>query len=557
MAVRFLILIIFMVSTSLFAQDAIAQPDSLTSTTAVDSTIVRTLAAPTAADSLEAARLRAVAAAQIAKAEVDTLNLTQGMHNAITTSLNLQNLMPFPYLMHRENNHYFAPFEQKQLLRWNGFTLHPSLVDQTRQYQSFAPLFNTRSSYAGYRFDNANYNLPAAFTEAWLGIGDYDMTHAVVRFHKALLLGAPQLSLEASYSGMAGQWYDQADKTANFNGHLRYSSPWGDMHLYHTAINEETGNYALHPENMTAGTVTHHDIQTAVLWNTPYLNLGYRYQTADLNYNATEQSLKVQSLLIGAKTRILNNQISISVEPTLQEDDFIPVGTVDQRFSSSYFSTNNILHTSDDNWDLYSNGQLPLFSWLAATWQARVRNASYTQDDSWLDAINPVERFTAAAGLTFLPRALNISVLAGKTETDYRRDFLQINSQGSLPWRRYSLDLALWSRYLPDPGSWLPTWQLNADAAIRLHLEHDNKVSLGANWLYASDYFIKKMESNVETAYSTYAQNLDIYVKIQVSRLFDIEGRAVNVLNNTTLFDMIGTVPQTHYNVSLRWFFKN
>lgn len=112
MAVRFLILIIFMVSTSLFAQDAIAQPDSVTSATAVDSSIVRTLAAPTAADSLEAARLRAAAAAQIAKAEVDTLNLTQGMHNAITTSLNLQNLMPFPYLMHRENNHYFAPLSR-------------------------------------------------------------------------------------------------------------------------------------------------------------------------------------------------------------------------------------------------------------------------------------------------------------------------------------------------------------------------------------------------------------------------------------------------------------
>jgi hypothetical protein len=212
---------------------------------------------------------------------------------------------------------------------------------------------------------------------------------------------------------------------------------------------------------------------------------------------------------------------------------------------------------ADDNWDLYSYGQLPIFSWIAATWQACMRNEPAVQDDAWLNAVNADEKFSAAAGVTLFPQSLNLSMLAGKTETDYRRDFVQINSHGSVPWRNYSLDLTTWSRYLPDPGSWLPTWQLNTDAAINMHLEHNNTVSLGANWLYTSDYFTKKTESGVESAYPTYAQNLDMYVKIQVSRLFDIEGRAVNVLNNTTLFNMLGTVPQTHYNVSLRWFFKN
>jgi hypothetical protein len=557
MVVRFLYIILLISSATIFAQDAITQTDSLNTPPSADSIFIRTLAVPTAADSLEAARLRAEAAAQATETEVDTLNLTRGMRDAIAKTLKLQQLMPLSYLMHRENNHFFAPFEQKRLLRWNGFTLHPGLVNQTRQYQSYAPLFTTSSTYSGHRFINANYNLPAAFTETWLGIGDYDMTHAVVRFHKALLLGIPKLAVEASYSGMAGQWYDQTDETANFNGHLCYATSWGDVHLYHTAINEETGSYVLHPSSATTGTVTHHDIQTALLWNTPFFETGYRYQTTALEYNAAEETRKFHSLLIGKKIRILNNELTLTIEPTWLDDDFMPVNTIDHRFSSSRLVTSNSLHMADDNWDLYSYGQLPIFSWIAATWQACMRNEPAVQDDAWLNAVNADEKFSAAAGVTLFPQSLNLSMLAGKTKTDYRRDFVQINSHGSVPWRNYSLDLTTWSRYLPDPGSWLPTWQLNTDAALSMHLEHNNTVSLGANWLYTSDYFTKKTESGVESAYPTYAQNLDMYVKIQVSRLFDIEGRAVNVLNNTTLFNMLGTVPQTHYNVSLRWFFKN
>lgn len=557
MAVRFLIAVLVMLSASLIAQDAYSQPDSLDVTSRLNSPYERVLRAPTAADSLEAARLLAEAAAQKEKADVDTLNLTHGMRDAIDTSLSLQNLMPFPFLMHRENNHYFAPFAHDQLLRWNGFTLHPARITQTRQYQSYAPLFNTRSSFAGHRFDNANYNLPAAFTEAWLGLGDFDMTHAVVRFHKALLLGVPKLSVEASYSGMAGQWYDHPDETADFNGHLRYESPWGDVHLYHTAINEESADYILHPTNNTAGTVTHHDIQTAVLWDAPFFDFGYRFQTTDLRYDTIDEDHELHSILLRGHTRIVYNDFEISVEPTWMDDDFMQVGTIDHSFTNTRISTANTIHFSDDNWDFYSEGQVLVFSWLAAVWQARLRNDSFVQDDTWLNAISSNDRLSCAAGLTLLPHSLNLNVSGGKTETDYRRDFLQISSQGSLPWRRYSLDVNMWSRYLPDPGSWLPAWQLNADVALCMHLEHDNAVSLGADWLYASDYYFKKMESGVENAYATYAQNLDLYVKIQVSKLFDIEGRAVNVLNNTTLFNMVGTLPQTHYNVSLRWFFKN
>jgi|GEM_PF-2262899 len=540
----------------LFPQDAEIPADSLNAISPQDSIPSISILQPTAADSLEATRLRAEAAARIEDTTIDTLNLTQGIKDEIQKVLDLQHTLPLPYLVHRENNHYFAPLENQLLLRWNDFSLHPWLVSQTHLYQSYSPLFHTSSSANGHQYNQANYVLPAALTETWLGIGDLDMTHAVVAFHKGFIMGQQNLALEVSYSGMAGDWYSQSDKASNFNGHLSYKTSAGNFHFYHTAINEETSTAALIPQMRCNAIANLHTTNNAVMWETPLVNLGFRHQHNRVDISTQPDADQwIKSLLLRREFTLSHHQLTAAFEPTWIDNHYRTVATADHRFHSHFISTSTTLHLDDDRLEAYSFGTLRLHPWMGACWELRARSDAPKYQNVWLNAINPQEKMTLAGGVTLLPNSLNVCIMGGKTETDYLRDFLQIRTNGSLPWRNYTLDISAWSRYLPDPGPWLPTWQINADAAIRMHLEHDNSVALGTSLIYASDYYSTWRDA--DSSWLTHAQNIDIYFTAAVSKLFEIEGRAVNILNHATLFEMVGTNPETHYNVSVRWFFKN
>ena len=99
-----------------------------------------------------------------------------------------------------------------------------------------------------------------------------------------------------------------------------------------------------------------------------------------------------------------------------------------------------------------------------------------------------------------------------------------------------------------------PKWQISDALEFTYHLEHTNTIKLGLKHIYHSEF--SYYYDACESPSTSDTQNLDAYLKIQLTDRFEISVDAINLTNNKIMFTNYNH-PGTHFNFNVHWIFVN
>lgn len=95
---------------------------------------------------------------------------------------------------------------------------------------------------------------------------------------------------------------------------------------------------------------------------------------------------------------------------------------------------------------------------------------------------------------------------------------------------------------------YFPRWYGKANLECRYNLLHNNTITAGLIYNYTSDFYTPYFKAEATGI-------LDGYIRISITRLFDIQADAKNLLGSDSVYGH--PIAGIHWNVGIRWYFFN
>ncbi|MCF7793146.1 MAG: hypothetical protein K9N09_08270 [Candidatus Cloacimonetes bacterium] len=481
---------------------------------------------------------------------IDMEKLVQDLESKIEQKRKIKNDLNLPFVFYKENFHFASPFEPNLQIRKNGFTEISFLVSKTHYFQNYDPLFLTSYKQGFLEFNSTNYDLPVSISEAYLGLGDIEMNHAVVLFQKGKLFGIENLNIEADYIGQDGSWLGKREKSRNFDLHLWHRNWLGKFHFYYTDIDQEISSNKLSnaPELLEVEVFKEKNIDVSFKWESKFLTVGARQQ----NVKIDSLEMKLKSILFSKQINIGKHFISGSYEYfDLKNDGDFGLFTFsnNSQLSSSNFSNNAFYREEDNfylnsliNWNFY-----PEFSILANYEKYGEKNKT----PLWKE-----ER--KAAGLEFINPKIDLQIFVGQEKIFTTEDiFVESKSSFKIPISKFTVLARNWTLYRNTEELELPVLQTKTDLELNLNLKYNNKIKLGLSHVYLSEYgyFQDFSEGLILNDF----MNVNAWLGIQITNKFQIQVDAVNFLNTSELYGYPTSynLAGRHFNFNVYWLFVN
>ena len=544
-----------------------SQNDDLVIETQVDSFSVE----KTEKDSLVQFKINTVDSLHITSVENDSLSVEAIIDTAGSVLETLKNQLDeyleekrqthqklfIPHLIYNENLHLKSPFDPVIQFTKNGFTIIPFEVSNTHILQNYKPFFNTRCVRDNISFTEDNYDLPVAFSESYLGLGDFDMNHVTATLKKGNILGIKNLHFEGDYIGQDGKWLGTREQSRNYNIHLFYDLNLGKIHFYQTTIDQEINTNKLKdaPELPEKHKIEEWGSDSAILFENRFISIGGLIQTTELD----TMKRKLSEIMLTKSIRNDNNLLTLTWEyfRNTSADSTFNIFSLNQSSDIYRFHLGNSGYYQDeDNYFLSSELSMKIFKPISIS----VKHLTH-QETGYS---NLVPKNKAGAGLIVNPSFLRMEFIYG-TETfdnslgceseDIR--FFEMSNIIKFNIRSFGINLSKWMLYRDVINLHFPTWQSKTIVEIIYNMTHNNAIKLGLSHFYTSEY--KFTCDATDTIYNMKNLNLDAYIAFQITDRFEIKLDAVNLTNSDHLFAYPSSseLPGFHINFNVKWIFVN
>lgn len=530
----------------------------------------------------------------IEQAVIDTLEeridpklLLVEMNNFIDEKRKMEDDLFLPHLIYKENFHLSSPFDLNLRFTKNGFSEIPFAACNLQTVQNNRNIYNTVYKRGNIFYDHLGYSLPVAITETYMGLGDIDMNNIAVSLMKGGIFGIPNFDMQLDYLGEKGIWLGYENEVSkNFHLHLIYDLYFARVHFDNSLIDQTlpsgkdiygyTGymypNYsASNKENEYSFTVENNII-----------DFGFKYLSSD--YKMDEWWRKKRDLmqfLVQKKLYSYNHNLNLSYEfvsENVTSYDYIPTQPTDISKKDNSYHILSVDHDSNivgfklgntgfyqdnNNFQLNSEFSKKIFHGFSFYGEYSTSSTEFYSDHISTD-LQHQTRSRMGGGIMFNPSFLKSKIIMGQHHNeDFDGKYYSLQNTFTLNlFENFYIKYDLWLRneqanYQIDNNFEIlsfPEWQMFDAIEVTYKLKHNNAIIFGIKHIYHSDYSYYYDACESPTTSDT--QNIDAYIKIQLTDRFEISVDAINLTNNRMMFTNYDH-PETHFNFNVHWIFAN
>ncbi|MCD4797056.1 MAG: hypothetical protein K8R49_07815 [Candidatus Cloacimonetes bacterium] len=565
--IRFISFILINLLIIIFSVIAWSQNNDLMIETKIDSLSLE----KTELDSLKQIEMNTVDSLHITSAENDSLSAEAIIDTAGSVLETLKNQLDeylkekrqthrnlfIPHLIYKENFHLKSPFDPAIQFTKNGFTIIPFEVSNTHILQNYKPFFNTRCVRDNIFFIEDDYDLPVAFSESYLGLGDFDMNHVTATLKKGNILGIKNLHFEGDYIGQDGEWLGTREQSRNYNIHLFCDLNWGKIHFYQTTIDQKINPNVLKdaPEIPEKDEIKEWISDSAILFENRFINIGGLIKTTEID----TMKRKLSEIMLTKSIKNDNNLLTLTYEyfRNTSVDSTFNIFSLNQSSDIYRFHLGNSGYfQNEDNYFLSSELSMKIFKPISLS----VKHL--TRQETGYRNLEPENR--AGAGLIISPSFLRMEFIYGTETFDnshgYESEdirFFEMSNIINFNIRSFGINLKRWMLYRDVMNLYLPTWQSKTILEVIYNMPYNNSIKLGLSHFYTSEYQFTC--DGTDTIYNMKNLNLDAYLAFQITDRFEIKLDAVNLTNSDHLFAYPSSseLPEFHVNFNVKWIFVN
>jgi len=382
-------------------------------------------------------------------------------------------------------------------------------------------------------------------------LGDLDMNHASASFKKGSIIGLKSLNLELSYLGQDGLWIGKRERSANLDIHLFYTYDNFQLHGYRTIIDQKIGSNKMYPapELNSISEINDKLSETAFVLENPYLDLGFRYEKAEVDTLERKQL----TYLLSKKLETTDHYLHTSAEYFQNKSE----NTETKRITFDHHSKVSILEWNNKVFYQQENNYFAATEFLISPVSGFSILAVF--EEFGKESILPLwQEKRLAGGFLWQNRYFDLKLISGKDKIDSEDEiFIQSDLKVKLNLGRFSLVPSNWFIYRDTENIQLPSMQSQTDVDLIYNLNYDNALKFSLHHVFVSEYgyFTDFSEGYIINSF----ENLNCSLGFQITKNFSIKIDAVNILGSQQLFGYPTSeiMEGRHFNFNLHWIFIN
>ncbi len=490
-----------------------------------------------------------------------------------------------------ENYHLISWQYNNPYIQRDEFSVLPSYVLPHHLFQNYYPFYESSLTEHHWTFRSREYHLPVTFIEAYAGLGYLNMDYAHIDLAKNNALNIDDLQFRSTMFFQDGYWMGDYEKSSNFALQALYSSGRQSIRWNTLFLNQEIPPVKFRDQHEYLINV-HYDedlTEHSLYWENDYLNAGIRYEFSKFGRaEEDEQPERIYyQFLLNRAFRWRQHRVELNWEYfEVEETPYFSRPFITDKY-------NDIKRISYEYDGTELQLQSDIFSGMDFKYHAHSRvgyrfNESITGNIGFLDSssrdgqhfvVRTVNKRDLYTNLQLDSSVGRINVGLGQREYvqygdtyHYYGEFQPFEDDNDTT-RRIEPQVELTSPYMVSDYQvqlkwgvmdWLftgsvhgnlrsdldyfPRWYGNANLECRYKLLHNNAITAGLIYRYTSDFY---------TPYEkiTATNTLDGYLRISITKLFDIQADAKNLLEAEHVYGY--PVAGIHVNAGIRWFFFN
>ena len=518
------------------------------------------------------------------KENIDPKLLLTEMNNFLDEKRKMEVEFFIPQLIYNENFHLSSPFNLNVHIKKNGFSEIPFSIGNLQIIQNNQNIYNTTFKRGNVFYNSFGYSLPVAITETYMGLGDIDMNNISVSLMKGGILGIPKLSMQLDFLGEKGKWLGYEDEASqNLHLNLCYDFGFSKVHFNSSFIDQTLpGEKDIFSYQYPFNSIINKEKEYSVTFENKILDLGLKYKLD--NYELVELFNKDRDLIQAiAKKRFqtINHLINFSYEFVSEDiviDDFSNSDTTLTVFSENYshilsgdhesnilgFNIGNTGYYQDEN-NFQFDSEISKYIFKGFGIFGEYNTSSNEYSPNYLQSFLRFEtRSRIGGGILFDPSFFKSKITIGKHIIEgFEGGYFDVKNELEFMLAdNLELDFKLWLRnerttIISVNDEFLksyPEWQILDDFELIYHLKYDNAIKLGLKHTYHSNFSYTL--DDLDMIFTNDTNNIDAYLKIQLTNRFEISLDAINLTNNPIMF-INSDHPGTHFNFNVHWIFAN
>jgi hypothetical protein len=464
--------------------------------------------------------------------EVDSLATFRLITKKKIEQLAEEELLCYPLdFAYKEGYHIKTINDIDQNIIVNGFSVFHPFRKQDFSVQTYTPHFQMNTYGEFIEFDNRDYDLKVPLTITYLGLGEENMDHGFFSFHKGDVFNIKNLNFETSYLGTSGNWFNVNEKMANLNTHLWYKQKIGSVHYYATGINQKSSenryNYLFGKDRLNEREISH-----AIAYKSKFVDLGIKISHTTLDSLESD----FQQYFLTTKLERKNHNLDLTYEAFIGDLDFSLVRFEQQNSFFNFHLENYGFYRSDDISQICSKLFYQRRNFRIGTTYINTDNPDYSKELLLNSSYNN----------SYLKLSLNIGK---KRVKNNEWNIFSGDNQLDIPYNNAIIRLQNRFENNIDAPENFPKYQSVLTASCIFDMNYSNFITLGITNTYASNYEVDGFIGN--------ANNWDLFLKIQITKYFEIYGNLHNFFEKENMFTQMNSVPGRHFTYGVKWIFIN
>ena len=512
---------------------------------------------------------------------IDLKLLLAKMNNFLNEKREMENDLFLPHLIYKENFHLSSPFNLNVSIKKNGFSEIPFGIGDLQTVQNNRNIFKTIYKRGNIFYNSWEYSLPAAITETYMGLGDYDMNNIAVSLMKGSIFGIPKFDLQLDFLGEKGKWLGiDNEASQNFHLHLSYDLNFTKIYFDNSIIDQTLpGEKDIDGYLFALNSASYKEKDYSIKVENKVIDLGLKYKKTD--YIMEDKFYKERYLiqfLAQKKFKIQNHRLDISYEFIFEDtltynynttqntsgDDSYHILSIDHDSSLLGFDFGNTgYYRNKNNFQFDTEFIKEIFHGFNFFGEYHTSSTEFYQDHFSTDLQHQTRSRVGGGLFIDLPAIKSKAIIGQHHIEDFNGSFYYVQNL-----LKFKLSKEIEVKFM----HWLrneqtnykvvnnneiisfPEWQMSANIELTYLLKHNNAIKLGLKHIYHSNYSYTL--DDLDMIFRNDTQNLDAYLKIQLTDRFEISVDAINLTNKKIMFTNYDH-PGTHFNFNVHWIFVN
>ncbi len=520
------------------------------------------------------------------KEKIDPRLLLIELNDFLEEKREMEDYFFIPHLIYKENFHLNSPFNLNMRIKKNGYSEIPFATGNLQTVQNNRNIYSAMFKRGNIFYNSYGYSLPVAITETYMGLSDIDMNNISVSLMKGGILGIPKLDMQLDYLGEKGIWQGNENEVIqNFHLHLSYDLNFAKVHFDNSMIDQTLpGEKDIYNYSYPTESATNKENEYSITVENKIIDIGFKYKNNDyLMEDTFRKERDLMQLLVQKKFQIPDHKLELSYEFI---SDYIAINSYSNPDSTITTKNNNKFHIlsgnhesnimgfsfgntgyyqDENNFQLNSEVIKKIFHGFSFFGEYRSLSNEYFPN--YLQTFSQHQTKTRiGGGILINPYQLRSKITIGQhTIEELKGEYFEVqNTLNMKISKNIGVKIEQWLKNertticIQDDSNYnlhtYPNWQMLDLVEITYFLKYDNAIKLGFKHIYHSNY--SYILDDLEVIYTNDTQNIDAYLKIQLTDKFEISVDAINLTSNKIMFTN-SNHPGTHFNFNVHWIFVN